>query len=79
MYAVKVKVNVYKNQIQFLLLNLTLCLPIDANRRVWVGYTKMQLGIATQMFVLKVKITAAKIENQLLRYFSFCVTFCHQT
>ena len=35
----------------------------------------MQLGIATQMFVLKVKITAAKIENQLLHYFSFLWPF----
>jgi len=58
-------------QIQLLLLNLSLCVPIDTNRRRWVAYTKMQLGIATQMFVLKVKITAVKIEIQLLRYSSF--------
>jgi len=30
--------------------------PIDTNLGVWVAYTKTQLGIATHVYVIKVKV-----------------------
>jgi len=38
--------------------------PIDTKLAVWVAYIKTQLGIATQVFVIKVKVTVTKIEIQ---------------
>jgi len=39
-----------------------LLLPIDTKLAVWVVYIKSQLGIATQVSVIKVKVTVTKIE-----------------
>jgi len=38
--------------------------PIDTKLAVWVAYIKAQLWIATQMSVIKVKVTVTKIEIQ---------------
>jgi len=38
--------------------------PIDTKLTVWVAYIKTQLGIATQLSVIKVKTTVTKIEIQ---------------
>ena len=40
--------------------------PIDTKLAVWVAYMKMQLGIATQVSVIKVKVIVTKIEIQFL-------------
>jgi hypothetical protein len=51
---------------------LSLLWPIDSKLGVWVAYIKMQLGIATQVSVIKVKVTVAKNRNlvstQLLEF-----------
>jgi len=45
--------------------------PIGTKLDVWVAYIKTQLGIATQVYVIKVKVTVNKIEIQfLLKNFS---------
>jgi len=36
--------------------------PIDTKLGVWVAYIKTQLGIATQVSVIKVKVTVSKKE-----------------
>jgi len=46
-----------KIEIQFSLNNFSLLWPIDTKLAVWVAYIKTQLGIATQVFVIKVKVT----------------------
>jgi hypothetical protein len=53
-------------EIQFLLNNLSLLWPIDAKLSLWVVYNKRQLGIATQVSVIKVKVTVAKNRNSIL-------------
>jgi len=40
--------------------------PIDTKLGVWVAYIKRQLEIATQVYVIKVKVTVTKIEIQFL-------------
>jgi len=40
--------------------------PIDTKLSVWVAYIKRQLGIATQVSVIKVKVTVTKKEIQFL-------------
>ena len=40
--------------------------PIDTKLAVRVEYIKTQLGIATQVSVIKVKVTVTKIETQFL-------------
>jgi len=40
--------------------------PIDTKLAALVAYIKTQLGIAAQMFVIKVKVTVTKIEMQFL-------------
>jgi hypothetical protein len=55
-----------KIEIQFLLNNLSLLWPIDAKLSVWITYNKRQLGIATQVSVIKVKVTVAKNRNSVL-------------
>jgi hypothetical protein len=55
-----------KIEIQFLLNNLSLLWPIDARHGVWVAYIKRQLGITTQMSMIKVKVTVAKNRIQFL-------------
>jgi len=42
------------------LINLSFLLPNDGRLGVWVAYIKRQLGIATQVSVIKVKVTVAK-------------------
>jgi len=38
--------------------------PIDTKIAVWVAYTKTQLGIASQVSVIMVKVTVLKIKIQ---------------
>ena len=52
-------------EIRFLLNNLSLLWPIDSKLDIWVAYIKRQLGIATQMYVAKVKVTVAKNRNSV--------------
>ena len=40
-------------------------LPIDTKLAVWVAYIKTQLWIATQMSVIKVKVTVTKNRNSV--------------
>ena len=47
----------------FPLNNFSLIWPIDTKLGVWVAYIKRQLGIATQVSVIKVKITVTKNRN----------------
>jgi len=46
-----------KIEIQVPLNNFSLLRPIDTKLAVWVAYIKTQLGIATQVFVIKVTVT----------------------
>jgi len=62
---VKVTVLLLKKEIQFPLNNLSLLWPIDTNFAVWVGYIKRHLGIATQVFLIKVKGTVTKNRNSI--------------
>jgi len=48
----------------FSLNNFNLLWPIDTKLAVWVAYIKRQLGIATQVSVIKVKVTVTKKEIQ---------------
>jgi len=48
----------------FPLNNFSLLWPIDTKLAVWVPYIKWQLGISTQVSVIKVTVT--KIEIQFL-------------
>ena len=58
---IKVKVTVAKKENPFMLNNLSFILSNDARRHsLWVAYMKRQLGIANQVFVIKVRITVAK-------------------
>jgi len=43
--------------------NLSLLWPVDTKLAVWVVYIKTQLGIATQVSVIKVKVTVTKNRN----------------
>ena len=45
--------------------NFSLLWPIDTKLAVWVAYTKRQLGIATQVSVIKVKVTVTKNRNSV--------------
>jgi hypothetical protein len=54
-----------KIEIQFPLNNLSLLWAIDAKLGVYVAYIKRQLGIATQLSVIKVKVTVAKNRNSV--------------
>jgi len=49
-----------KTEIQFPLNNFSLLWLIDTKLAVWVAYIKTQLGIATQVSVIKVKVTVTK-------------------
>jgi len=49
----------------FPLNNFSLRLPIDTKLAVWVVYFKRQLGIATQLSVIKVKLTVTKSRNSV--------------
>jgi len=47
-------------EIQFPLINFSLLWPIDTKLALWVAYIKRQLGIATQVSVIKVNVTDNK-------------------
>jgi len=49
----------------FPLNNLSLLWPIDTKLAVWVACIKRQLGIATQVSVIKVKVTVNKDRNSV--------------
>jgi len=49
----------------FPLNNFSLLWPIDTKLAVWVAYSKRQLGIATQVSVIKVKVTVTKNRNSV--------------
>jgi len=49
----------------FPLNNLSLLLPIDTKLAVKVAYIKTKLGIATQVSVIKVKVTVTKNRNSV--------------
>jgi len=52
-------------EIQFALNNFSLLWPIDTKHGLWVAYIKTQLGIATQVYVIKVKVTTTKKRNSV--------------
>jgi len=52
-------------EIQFPLNNFSLLWLIDPKLAVWVAYINMQLGIATQVSVFKVKVTVTKNRNSV--------------
>jgi len=54
-----------KIAIQVPLNNFSLLWPIDTKLVVWVAFIKTQLGIATQVSVIKVKVTVTKKEIQV--------------
>jgi len=63
-----------KTEIQFPVKYLSLHGPIDALYSILVAYIKKQLEIATQVSVINVKVTVAKIGNPFPLYnlsFSF--------
>ena len=49
----------------FPLNNFSLLWPIDTKLGVWIAYIKRQLGIATQMSLIKVKVTVTKNRNSV--------------
>jgi len=51
-----------KIEIKLPLNNFSLLWPIDTKLAVWVAYIKKQLGIATKVCVIKVKVTVTKKE-----------------
>jgi len=54
-----VKVAVTKNRKMFQLKNFSLLWPFDTKLAVWVANIKAQLGIATKVSVIKVKLMFA--------------------
>ena len=60
-----------KIEIQFSLIHLSFLWLVDARLGVWVAYIKRQLGIATKMSVIKVKVTVAKNRNSVSTYVCF--------
>jgi len=52
-------------KLRFPLNNLILLGPIDTKLAVLVAYIKRQLGIATQVSVIKVKVTVTKNRNSV--------------
>jgi len=49
----------------FPLNNLSLLWPFDTKLAVWVAYIERQLGIATQVSVIKIKVTVTKNRNSV--------------
>jgi len=54
-----------KIEFQFLLNNFIFLSPIDTKLGVWVAYIKTQLAIATQVYVINVKVTVTKKRNSV--------------
>ena len=52
-------------KLRFPLNNFSLLWPIDTKLAIWVAYIKRQLGIATQVSVIKVKVTFTKNRNSV--------------
>ena len=52
-------------RLRFPLNNFNLLWPIDSKLGVWVAYMKAQLSIATQVSVIKVKVTVTKKRNSV--------------
>ena len=52
-------------KLRFPLNNFSLLWPIDTKLAVWVAYIKRQLGIATQVSGIKVKVTDTKNRNSV--------------
>ena len=52
-------------KLKFPLNNVSLLWPIDTKLGVWVAHIKTQLGIATQVSVIKVKVTVTKNRNSV--------------
>ena len=52
-------------KLRFPLNNLSLLWPIDTKLAVWVAFIKRQLGIVTQVSVIKVKVTVTKNRNSV--------------
>ena len=52
-------------KLRFPLNNFSLLWPINTKLAVWVAYIKRQLGIATQVSVIKVKVTVTKTINSV--------------
>jgi len=55
--------SVQEMAIRFLFNNFSLLWHIDTKLAVWVAYIKTQLGIATQVSVIKVKVSVTKNRN----------------
>jgi len=47
-------------KLRFLLNNFSLLWPIDTKLAVWIAYIQRQLGIATQVSGIKLKVTVTK-------------------
>jgi len=63
-------------EIQCPLTIFSLLWPIDTKLAVWEAHTKTQLGIATQVFVIKVNVTVTKNKMQSrLNNFSLLLLF----
>ena len=54
----------------FLVNNFSLLWPINTKLAVWVAYFMTQLGIATQVSVIKVKVTVTKNRNSVFKSIS---------
>jgi hypothetical protein len=54
-----------KIEIQFPLNNLSLLWTVDVKFGMWVAYIKRQLGFATQVSVIKFKVTVARNRNSV--------------
>jgi len=52
-------------KLRFPLNNFSLLWPIDTKLAALVAYIKTQLGIAAQVFVIKVKVTVTKTKNSV--------------
>ena len=52
-----------KIEIQFPINNFSELWPIDTKIGVWVANIKTQIGIATQVYVIKAKFTVTKSRN----------------
>jgi len=62
-----------KIEIQFLLNNFSLIWPINTKLAVWVAHIKTQLGIATHMSLIKVKVSVTKNRNSVVSATYICV------
>jgi len=52
-------------KLRFPLNNFSLLWPIDTKLGVWVAYINTQFGIATQLSMIKVKVTVTKNRNSV--------------